>query len=321
MSNLIQGFLNIIRFHKLKILAGVLAFFFFLLVLFPFDDVSDLVTAQVAKLTQNQVYLQFSNPGLSLFPQLGLKLENVRVETQFAPPLKAEKLSVAPSIASLLAFKPGLSIYAEDLLGGDVSLTSRRSKMKESQAPAESFSLSAKNLDLLQVAKLARLPVQLKGEIELGSDGEIDITWKEQPSITMTLQGKKIQVPPDTIPTAMGPLNLPDLNFSSIEIEGELKGGKLLIKKGTLGSPSDDLYGTVKGSIDLSISNSGGRPALMPGGYDLQLNINVKEALEKKVALFLIICDSVKKKNGPYINYPCGLSSPNIGLPPKARAL
>jgi hypothetical protein len=135
------------------------------------------------------------------------------------------------------------------------------------------------------------------------------------------LRGKKVQVPSDTIPTAMGPLTLPDLSFSSIAIEGELKGGKLIIQKGTLGSPSDDLNGTFKGQVDITISNGGGRPVLIPGGYDLQMNLNVKESLEKKVALFLIICDGVKKKDGPVIHYPCGLSAPNISVPPKARAL
>jgi hypothetical protein len=135
------------------------------------------------------------------------------------------------------------------------------------------------------------------------------------------LNGKKVQVPPDTVPTAMGPLPLPDLTFSTIEIEGELKGGKLNITKGILGSDKDDLHGTVKGLIDLNVVNSGGKPMLQPGGYDLQLNLSVKDTIEKKVALFLIICDSVKRKSGAFINYPCGLSAPNVGVPPRARAL
>lgn len=321
MSALITGFVDIFRFHKLKIAFAFVSFLFFLLVLFPFDDMSDFVTAQVAKMTQNQIFLKFSDPGLSIFPAPGLKLKDVYVETPYAPPLKADALSISPSLSSLLAFKTGVSLDAQSILGGDISMSAYSSKMKDNNQPSQKISIDAEDLDVQQVSQLAGSPVRFKGRIGLTSEAEIDLTWKEQPLAKITINGKSIQVPPDTVPTMMGPLALPDLTFSKLEIEGELKQGKFIIEKGVLGSEQDDLNGTITGEISVSVQNNGGNPTFVPGAYDLKLRLNVRETLEKKVGLFLIICDSVKKKNGPFINYPCGLSASGFGVPPRARAL
>lgn len=321
MSNAITSALNIFRFHKLKIATAFAAFLFFLGALFPFDDLSDLVTAQVAAMTQNQIFLQFSDPGLSLFPSPGLQLNDVYVETPFTPPLKASQLSVSPSLASLLAGKSGVALSASDLLGGDVSVSAYSSTMKESKQPSQKIALDASDVDLAQLAQLAGVPIQFKGRIDLDSDAEIDLTWKDQPAVKVSLKGNKVQVPPDMVPTSMGPFPLPDLAFSVIELEGELKGGKLTIENGRLGSDKDDLNGTIKGLIDLTITNAGGRPVANVGGYDIQLRLNAKDTIEKKLTLLDIICGSTKKKNGNTINYPCGLSAPNTMVPPKARTL
>ncbi|HEX4922694.1 MAG TPA: type II secretion system protein GspN [Bdellovibrionales bacterium] len=321
MNGLITGFFNIFRFHKLKIATGVLAFLFFLVVLFPFDDLSDLVTAQVAAMTQNQIFLQFSDPGLSLFPSPGLQLNDVYVETPFAPPLKASQLSVSPSLASLLAGKSGVALSAEDLLGGDISVSAYSSTTKESKLPSQKITFDASDVDLAQIAQVAGIPIQFKGRIDIDSDAEIELTFKDQPAVKLALKGNKIQVPPDMVPTTMGPLPLPDLSFSVIEFDGELKGGKLTIENGKLGSEKDDLNGTIKGLIDLTITNSGGRPAATVGGYDVQLRLNAKESIEKKLTLLDIVCGSTKKKAGGTISYPCGLSAPNTMVPPKARTL
>jgi hypothetical protein len=101
-----------------------------------------------------------------------------------------------------------------------------------------------------------------------------------------------------------------------------LKGGKLLIQKGVLGKANDDVNGTIKGQIDMLINDMGGRPSVSMGGYDIQLNINIKEKREKEVGIIMdFACGGLQKKVGNVTNYPCGLSGANFASPPKKRAL
>ncbi len=45
----------------------------------------------------------------------------------------------------------------------------------------------------------------------------------------------------------MGPLTLPDLKLSTVELKGRLAAGRFVIETGTIGKPGDELYGTIKG--------------------------------------------------------------------------
>ena len=65
----ILGFVrDIFKIHKLKIFTVVFSALLFFVMLFPFDDLSDLVTEKVAVATNNQVFLTFERLNLSLFP-------------------------------------------------------------------------------------------------------------------------------------------------------------------------------------------------------------------------------------------------------------
>ncbi len=52
-----------------KIFVMILSALVFVFLLFPFDDLSDLISSQVSKLSNNSVYVQFERLKMSLFPQ------------------------------------------------------------------------------------------------------------------------------------------------------------------------------------------------------------------------------------------------------------
>src|SRR5262245_32786924 len=118
MGKVLQFFTDIFRHHKLKIITTLLSALFFFVLLFPYDDLSEVVGSTVSEKTNNQVFLQFDKLGFQFFPHPALAFENVDVESTLFPSLQATHLSVAPSLRSLLTFKQGFTADASGLWDG-----------------------------------------------------------------------------------------------------------------------------------------------------------------------------------------------------------
>src|SRR3954471_23117121 len=103
---LIQFTINIFRHHKLKVVCGLLSFLVFLFLLFPFSDLSDLVSAQIAEATQGQVYIQFEKMGLGLIPRPSVSLKDTTIITRQLPiqDLHVGRFSFSPSLFELISF-------------------------------------------------------------------------------------------------------------------------------------------------------------------------------------------------------------------------
>ena len=80
----IKKVFNLIFKHKFKFVLMVFSALIFTFLLFPFDDLGDLVTAQVAKLTNNQVYVQFDRMNVGILDP-GLQLKNVKSKRCLLP--------------------------------------------------------------------------------------------------------------------------------------------------------------------------------------------------------------------------------------------
>ena len=108
-----KQFFSLLNRHKLKLVVLSLSTTIFLLLLFPFNDLSDLVTTQVAKMTNNQVYVQFDDMRLSVLPTPGVALDNVYVETPTLSGLKAQEVVATPSIRALIFQEPAGQLTAK----------------------------------------------------------------------------------------------------------------------------------------------------------------------------------------------------------------
>src|SRR5690349_14338154 len=106
MAAVIVRMLRAILDSKFKVLVALMSMLVFLLVLFPINDLGDFVSTQVAKLTRNQVFLQFEELQMSLFPSPGMKVRQVYVEGPTIPAISAQEIKFAPSISALIAQQP-----------------------------------------------------------------------------------------------------------------------------------------------------------------------------------------------------------------------
>lgn len=315
--------------HKGKFVLMLASAVVFLFLLFPLSDLSDLITAQVARLTNNSVYLQFEEMHLSVFPTPGIAFNEVHVEGQGIPPLKSQELIMTPSVMSLVTQKPAGTVTAKGFLQGQIEVSIKPGSKSDNGVERQSIKLNAQQLSLSGLRELAQLPVLIRGTMGVESQALADLSFQEQPDMDITLTVERFEMPGSNLQTLMGPVTLPELKLSSVELKGRLSAGKFLIETGRIGRETDEIRGTVKGNIDLTIQNRNGNLTPQFGGYNLDLDLNMKKIFQSRAELILSLMDSylgkdVDKYRTPTtdgVHYRFKVASPNLQLPPSISAL
>ncbi|XGC82169.1 type II secretion system protein GspN [Bdellovibrio bacteriovorus] len=316
----LRSFLKIIREGKAKIFAMVLSALVFLFFLFPFDDLSDLISSQVAKLSNNSVYVQFERLKMSLFPTPGVKMDHVYIESIRTPALSAEELVITPSVAGIIQQKPYGHVAAKGLLKGDVDVQVGKGTKTENGVERHKIEVSAKKISLHDLREMANLPVLLKGQLDLQTTALADLSFQEQPDVEVDMVINKFELPPSNVNTPMGPLTLPDLKLSSVELKGRLAAGRFVIENGTIGKPGDEVYGTIKGNIGLTIVNRGNGFGQQIGAYNFEVDLKTKRSFQERAALFLTFIDGYKTPTSEGAQYKFKVSATNPMMPPNIGA-
>ncbi len=339
----IKKFLTFLKEHKWKwvgILASTLLFAFWL---FPFSDLNDYVSTQVSKLTSDQIYLQFDNLRISLFPQAGVALNNVKVEGKGLPTLKTQDLIITPAVLPLLnlarialAEKMGLSptiekdlnleiikaIKAQQFLNGQVEVSLNPGTKTENGTARQKISISAQKLSLAELRGLLELPLSMKGNLSLESQAQADLTFQEQPDMDFQLKIEKFELPVSNLEIKdFGPLSLPELKLAQVDLKGRLTAGKLIIEQGVIGQEKDEVHGNIKGDIMLFINGRGKTPAPEFGGYNFEVSLNIKKSFQDRAAFFLLLIEKHMKPNADGALYSFKISGPNLTQEPSTSAL
>lgn len=316
----LRQLITLIRQSKGKIFVMVLSALAFVFILFPFDDLSDLISSQVSKLSNNSVYLQFDKLKMSLFPQPGVQMNHVYIESLRTPALSAQELVITPSISGLIAQKPYGQVSAKGLLKGDVDIQVGKGSKTENGLERHRVEVTAKKVSLHDIRELANLPVLLKGQLNLQTTALADLSFQEQPDVELDLSISKFELPPSNVNTPMGPLTLPDLKLTTLELKGRLSAGRFIIETGTIGKPGDDLYGSIKGDIALTINNRGGSFAPQVGAYNFEVDLRTKKSFQDRAALFLTFIDGYKTPTSEGGQYKFKLTATNPMMPPSIGA-
>lgn len=313
----IAEFLKVLfKHHKKKLFLVILSSLVFSVFMFPYDDLSDVVSIQVSKLSNNQVFIQFDRLGIGLIPSPGISMEKVEIETPQLPNLKVDELTLSPSIAGLLTFKPGLVARAKGFLEGNLNLRFKTGSKIEEGLYHQNIDLQVAQLELGHLKDLFEVPVKLSGKANLSANLEVDPSFRDQPQGEFDLMTGPIKLPPSTVPTYYGPLSLPAFNWSQIKLKGRMVGGKLIIEMAELGDSKDSFNGLLKGSIDITMNSRGGGIAPQLGAYELKLKLNVAKAAQDSLSLFLGILDSYKTQTLSGSTYSVRISGARFGVNP-----
>lgn len=305
---------------KLKIFVMLFSTVVFLLVLFPMNDLGDLVSSQVARLSGNKLFLQFEELKMSVFPSPGVKFEQIFVEAPGIPGVSAQELRFTPSVSGLISQKPYGAVNAKGIFKGDVQINVKSGSRTDNGVERQKIEINAQKLSLQDLRDVARLPVMLKGNLNIESNALIDLTFTEQPDVDLKLSMNQFELPPSNISTPMGPLTLPDLKLSTVELKGRLAGGKLIIENGQIGKEGDELRGTITGNMDVTLANTGGSVAPILGGYTFNVNLRAKRNFQDRAALFLSFIDAYKTTVADGAEYKFKISAVNTMVPPSLGA-
>ena len=325
----LEAILNVLRFHKKKI-----AFFFSsisicAILIFPYDDLSDFITLQVTRATQSNVYLQFDGLSFGLLPQVGIKMENVVVESIYAPTMAIKTLGFAPKLFSLLSGSPGGVIKAYGLFRGDANIEFGSSDQLKIEGQEMGLSLDLENINLADLSKFlkesSQFPLSMKGTTQLSSNFYVDPSFQEQPKGDWNLAIQAFEIPSTQIPIPMQGATLsfpiPSIKLTEVKIVGSIKDRRFIIKEGQIGKPGNDLNGTVTGDIIVDIL-PGGR--LKMGGYDLKINLNVSDTLKSQLGGMLDIVDGIQSIGSRYkfdslngVRYTMRLSASSMQAMPR----
>ena len=84
----------------------------------------------------------------------------------------------------------------------------------------------------------------------------VDLTFAEQPDLDLVVKVNRFEMPPSNVNTQMGPISVPEMKLSNVELKGKLSAGRFVIENAKIGNPGDDLQGTLKGSIAKAAFNA-----------------------------------------------------------------
>lgn len=317
----LRQLLKTIGQSKGKLFVMVASALVFTFLLFPFDDLSDLISSQVSKLTNNSVYVQFEKLKMSVFPQPGVQMNQVYIESLRTPAISAQELVITPSVTGLIQQKPYGHVSAKGLLKGDVDLSVGKGSKTENGVERHKIEVSAKKVSLHDLKEMANLPVLLKGQLNLESTALADLTFQEQPDVELNMSINQFELPPANVNTPMGPLTLPDIKLSSVELKGRLAAGQFVIESGTIGKPGDELYGTIKGRIGLTIVNRGSSFGHQIGAYNIEVDLKAKRSFQDRAVLFLTFIDGYKTPTAEGAQYKFKVSATNPMMPPSIGAV
>lgn len=293
-SNLIETLIQWFRLYKGKAMWALVFALLFFVMIFPYNDLSDLVSSKVASFTQNQVYVQFENLNLDVIPHPALAMDDVSVDLPQMPTLKTSHLAISPSLSSLIMLKLGFNLRAENFLGGLLDLTVRPGGKTEQGGEKQSFSMDFNQVSLESVNDLLGLPVQLQGKANVNTSMTIDPQWFEQPEGDLDLTSKKLEIPASSIPTQMGPVQIPTFQFNQVQLKGRMSAGKLIVEDATLGKATDAFQGKIKGQMDLKLEKYGPSTQTNIGAYEFKVDVTVKKSLEKDLNLLFVLVDRFK---------------------------
>ena len=133
--------------------------------------------------------------------------------------------------------------------------------------------------------------MMIKGQMDLQTQLIADLTFTEQPEADITIHAEKFELPAQTFNSMMGPINIPDLRLSSLDLKGKLVNGRLTFEDGRIGHEGDDIHGSIKGGIAM-VMRSQGSPQMGPYSFDVDLLIKSGFG-EEKLELVSCCCWSI----------------------------
>ncbi|MCB0347814.1 MAG: type II secretion system protein GspN [Bdellovibrionales bacterium] len=290
-------------------------FIVFSFLLFPINDLSGIISQKISQATQNQLSLEFSKIHLNFLPKPALELEKVSLSTPQFSTIKMASLQIAPSILGLITLKPGVTLYGEDVFGGNLDFSLRSGGSNGKSGTKQVVQASAQNIALDEVLTFLNLGIKGSGNLQLNLDSNLDPAGTDTEA-EVKLDSRDINLPENNIPTQIGAVTLPPAKISILQLEGNLKKNKFKISRGSIGKDGDTIIGSIEGTIDMRVAAGPQGPQIVPTGYDLILRLRLKNNFLDAFALKPVIENYRTSQTGSESVFNLSLSASSMRSPP-----
>ncbi len=317
-TGLISG---LIRFHKKKFLMVIVFTALFFVILFPFDDLSDLMTTKISELSGGSVYVQTDSLGIHWLPNPGVKLSSVLLQLTNLPNISTDELTLSPSFLSLLKGSLGADATAKGLLKGNVDISYEEAEKNKQGSRNHKIKLAANDIALSSLSSFIRElnigDFKLAGAMNLNGQAKIDPSLEEQPIGKVEASLKNFVFPTYVIYMGGAPMfNLPELKFKKSSLKSAMAEGKLQIDDLSLGDDKDDLSCKLQGDIAIKLAK--GRPTPDLGAYNFKVELKVQQKFyDQNSVLFALINSSFKKPFPGGQKFSFKISGDNFMAPPR----
>lgn len=309
---------------------------FFIFLLFPFNDLSQLVSDQVSKATRNEASLQFKDLSFSVMP-LGLKMSAVNFETRQGMKLKIDELTLRPSISGALKKQPFGFVSADGFLNGNVQVQMNQGLANDKGLERYKFELKVDQVQLENLKSLVKLPLAFQGQMVSQVTAMLNPSLfdamnpliTDQPESEFTLNVSSFKIPNSNIDLGtFGLIPVPELKLKRIESKGSLQNSNLVLESVQLGQSGDDLTGTLKGQVQMNLEKLRSPiPTTNPsfvtvprfGPYSFEVRLNITPDFEKRASFYLIFLSAYKTSQPG--QYSFKISGSSFMTPPQITAL
>lgn len=311
-ADFLQYFFSGLKYFFIILLLTIL----FAPMVFPNRDLITLIQTQVYN--RSGIILDFDDLSFKLIPSLGAKFENLKVDNNRGLKLSADSVSATTSyFNALVTRKPYVSINADGLMDGEVRIKTSAAPKTENVQERYAAQVNLENLNLNKLLDLANLKYQTKGSATGNIDASFDFALQEQPDAEFQLNLKNVIQPNFNINLGdLGEIPMPGFGFKKVALQGRLAAGVLHIDNLTLGEPTDEIFGTIKGRINLNILRRGTGFIPQVGPYNINVDLKIKKSFQQKASLFIGFIDIGKKNIPEGGHYKLNISAQNPAIAP-----
>lgn len=226
-----------------SVLICTVLFLFFLLVLFPFQNLKGYLFSQIYQNTR--ILISAEEIYLSLFGWPGVGMKNVEVSVPMGPgdlELSAKKVVCRVGIGSFWPPAPSVSLSLSGLKGGgDLWLKiTRAGSVTKGSIEAEKV--------ILEQLKFPSLPEPVHGTANISGDFSFDEAAFNKSSANLDIDVKKFRYPAQNLQGFV----LPEFNLATLFAQIRTRNGNIEISKSQLGEPKGDIQGRIAGELRLA---------------------------------------------------------------------
>lgn len=271
MYKLLKNIISFFWYRKSLISFFMFCFSVFFIFMFPWSEIVEKIVRKSQK--KMDVQIDFSDLDLNLFPP-GITFKDISLDQKILPTdFSFDKLAISLAIEKWLALKPAFRVeIVKDQSFISATISKKKKSLEGQSIDYWSISSHSPKLDL-SLLKYFVSDLKLEGQVsfEFQFQGSLDDFGASTGSLI--LQGSQIKNSRSQMNTSIGTIELPLIQWSSLNAKARLKESNVSIENITLGGATDDLYIQLRGDSSLRYAYR----KIKLNSYDLQTQIEISK--------------------------------------------